>query len=55
MTEFNYEEWVKNQVKSNVYEALANIAFDYSDIPEEFHKEVMKEAVEWFMKKFYKE
>lgn len=53
MTEFNYEEWIKNQFKSKVYEALSDIAFDYSDIPDELHEEAMKEAVEWFMTKFY--
>lgn len=55
MTEFNYEEWVKNQFKSKVYEALADIAFDYRDVSDKLHKEAMKEAIEWFMTKFYNE
>lgn len=48
-----FEEYIKEQFKSEVYKALENVAFNYPDVSSELHKEAMEEAVEWFMTHFY--
>lgn len=48
-----FEESIKEQFKSKVWNALEDIAIDYPDISEELHKEAMENAIEWFMVHFY--
>lgn len=48
-----FEESIKEQFKSKVYEALEDVAMDYPDISDELHKEAMTQAVEWFIIHFY--
>lgn len=48
-----FEESIKEQFKSKVYNALEDVAMDYPDISDDLHKEAMEEAIEWFMTHFY--
>lgn len=44
----DYTTWKQNEIRSKVYNALAEIMFEY-----EGTKEDMDKALEWFNKKFY--
>ena len=52
-SDWSSEESIKSQLKTKVYEALENVATEYCEIQDEFHKEAMKEAIEWFMVHYY--
>ena len=49
----SFEEFVKDEIKTKVYHALEEIAYEYADLSEELHQEAMEQAVEWFILKFY--
>lgn len=44
----DYKTWKKDKIRSEVYEALANIMFE-----NEGTKEDMDKALKWFNDKFY--
>ena len=48
-----FEEFVKDEMKSKVYNAISDVAYEFADVPEELHKKAMEQAIEWFIIKFY--
>lgn len=46
----DYKEWMKEKLKSEVYNALSEIMEDYPDATESD----MDEAIEWFQVHFFK-
>lgn len=51
----NYQEWLKSEFRSKVYNALSEVAFEFADVPEDELKKNMDEAIEWFQIHFYEE
>ena len=50
-----FEEHIKEELKSKVYNALSEVAYEFADINDELHKKAMEEAIEFFMIQFYEE
>ena len=48
-----YEEFLANELRSKVYNALAEIASEYPDVDEQTFMYAMDEAIEWFQVHFY--
>lgn len=40
-------------IQNDIYASLSNLAFEYSMKHKKFEKEDVKEALEWFMNKFW--
>lgn len=51
----NYKEWLQSEIKSKVYNALSDVAFDYPDVDSEELKKQMDQAIEWFQIKFWED
>lgn len=49
----NYEEYLKEQFRSKVWNALEDVATEFPEIQDDLHKKNMREAVEYFMTHFY--
>jgi hypothetical protein len=49
----SYKEYLQNEFKSKVWDALEDVAFEFCDISTELNKECMEQAIEWFMIHFY--
>lgn len=50
-----FEQYVKDEFKTKVWNALEDVAFEFPEINDKLHKECMEQAIEYFMKKFYNE
>lgn len=53
MKTISFEEYVKDEIKSKVYNALEDVASEFPELSDEFHKKCMEEAIEWFMIHYY--
>lgn len=40
-------------LKSDIYNVLSDLAFDYDKHNKDFDKDKVKEAIEWFLMEFY--
>lgn len=49
----NYEEYLKEQFRHKVWNALEDVATEFPEIDDELHRKNMEEAIEWFMIHFY--
>jgi len=51
----NYKEYLKDQFKTKVWNALEDVATEFCEVDDKTHKECMEEAIEYFMIHFYNE
>lgn len=53
MSKQSYEEYLKEQFRLKVWNALSEVGSEFPEINDELHRKNMEEAIEWFMIHFY--